>query len=70
MPNTCSFEPKLDDFLCEKLIYGLVYPSNQNDFIWFHVNFFWHLIASLIILNVISNGMKQDTLNGSRTSDV
>jgi hypothetical protein len=48
----------------------LVYPSNQNDFIWFHVNFFWHLIASLIILNVISNGMKQDTLNGSRTSDV
>jgi hypothetical protein len=33
MPNTCSFEPKLDDFLCEKLIYGLVYPSNQNDFI-------------------------------------
>jgi hypothetical protein len=38
-PNTCSCEPKIDGFLCERLIYNLIYPFGHNGFIWFQVIF-------------------------------
>ncbi len=67
-PNTYSREPKIDGFICERLIYDLIYLSNHNDFIWFQVIFF-DIVESLTFLNVVLNGLKQDTFNGYRACD-
>ncbi len=67
-PNTYTHEPKIDGFLCERLIYDLIYPSGHSDFIWFQVIFF-DIVESLNFLNVVLNGLKQDTFNGYRACD-